>query len=276
MSRNESSTRIGFVGAGKMATALARGLCTAGIAAPERLFASDVLPAASEQFAAQTGAAVVQHNADVARQCDVLFLSVKPQHFPGILAELAPHVEQRHLIISIAAGIPLKAIAQALGAERRLVRVMPNAPCLVSASASAYCIGGAATPDDAQTAQRLLSAVGEAFSLPEPLLDAVTGLSGSGPAYTCVVIEALADGGVKMGLPRDVAFRLAAQTVLGTAKMLLETGQHPAALKDAVASPGGTTIAGLHELERGGLRAALISAVEAATRRSQELGRGSG
>ncbi|MGQ0635156.1 MAG: pyrroline-5-carboxylate reductase [Planctomycetaceae bacterium] len=273
MNRNQSPASFGFIGAGKMATALARGLCAAGMAAPERIVASDVLPLARRQFAEETGARAIESNVEVARSCEVLVLAVKPQQFDAILAELAPHLEVRHLVISIAAGVPLEKLAQVLGRDRRLVRVMPNTPCLVSASASAFCTGGAATAEDAQTVLNLLSSVGRAFPLPEHLLDAVTGLSGSGPAYVCLVIEALADGGVRMGLPRDVAQALAAQTVLGTARMVLETGQHPAALKDAVASPGGTTIAGLLELERGGLRAALINAVEAATRRSQELGR---
>jgi pyrroline-5-carboxylate reductase len=273
MNRNQSPERFGFIGAGKMATALARGLCAAGMAAPERIVASDVLPAARRQFADETGARSTDSNVEVAKSCDVLVLAVKPQQFGAMLAELAPHVEPKHLVVSIAAGVPIETMAQGLGRDRRLVRVMPNTPCLVSASASAYCMGGAATAEDAELVQRLLASVGRAFPLPEHLLDAVTGLSGSGPAYVCLVIEALADGGVRMGLPRDVAQALAAQTVLGTARMVLEIGQHPAALKDAVASPGGTTIAGLHELERGGLRAALINAVEAATRRSQELGR---
>src|SRR5205807_6670554 len=159
------------------------------------------------------------------------------------------------------------------GADRRLIRVMPNTPCLVGASASAYTPGESATAEDTALVDRLLNAVGRAFRLPEHLLDAVTGLSGSGPAFVYVMIEALSDGGVRMGLPRDVATVLAAQTVLGSAKMVLETGQHPGVLKDMVASPGGTTIAGLHALERGGLRAAFMDAVEAATKRATELGK---
>jgi pyrroline-5-carboxylate reductase len=274
MNQSAQYQRVGFIGAGKMATALARGLCAAGFTTPDRIAASDVLPEARAQFAAQTGGASCDTNRDVVARSEILVLAVKPQHFRGALAEIAPLVEGGHLVVSIAAGIPLETMAGALGAERRLVRVMPNTPCLVGSSASAYCLGGSATADDGRLVERLLGSVGLALRVSEPLLDAVTGLSGSGPAFVCVVIEALADGGVKAGLPRDVALQLAAQTVLGTARMVLETGQHPAALKDAVASPGGTTIAGLHELERGGLRGCLMSAVEAAARRSRELGQG--
>jgi pyrroline-5-carboxylate reductase len=272
MKESAQLRRVGFIGAGKMATALARGLCRAGVSTPDRISASDVSSAACTQFVAETGAATAASNADLVRQSDLVFLAVKPQHLDGVMAEIAPHLGAAHLIVSIAAGISLQTIASALGKESRLVRVMPNTPCLVGASASAYCLGGTATADDGRLVERLLSAVGLAFCLPEAQLDAVTGLSGSGPAFVCLMIEALADGGVKVGLPRDVALRLAAQTVLGTGQMVLETGLHPGVLKDSVASPGGTTIAGLHELERGGLRAALMNAVEAATIRSRELG----
>ena len=274
MHAGEANRRVGFIGAGQMATALARGLCQAKFTRADHILASDVAASAPEHFAAQSGARAVESNIEVAAHSDILVLAVKPQHLRPLLSELKPHVSSRHLVISIAAGIPLSAMAAALGVDRRLVRVMPNTPCLVGASASAYCLGGAATAEDGRLAANLLSAVGIAFELPELLLDTVTGLSGSGPAFVCLVIEALADGGVKMGLPRDIAQKLAAQTVLGTAKMVLETGRHPAQLKDAVASPGGTTIAGLHELERGGLRGCLMNAVESATRRSRELGAG--
>jgi pyrroline-5-carboxylate reductase len=180
----------------------------------------------------------------------------------------------RPLLVSVAAGVSLQAIGDRLGVPgARLVRVMPNTPCLVGASASAYCPSAGATPEDCRLVDRLFNAVGRAVPVPEKLLDAVTGLSGSGPAFVFVIIEALSDGGVRMGLPRDLATQLAAQTVLGSAKLLLESGLHPGVLKDMVASPAGTTIAGLHALERGGLRAALIDAVEAATRRSAELGK---
>jgi pyrroline-5-carboxylate reductase len=270
-----SDQRIGFIGAGQMATALARGFIAAGCAEPARIVASDVAPAARQNFASATGANVVDHNSDVLQQSDVVFLAVKPQMMPDVLADIRPQIQSRHLVISVAAGVTLKALETGLDAETRLVRVMPNTPCLVGASASGFALGGRATAADAQLVETLLSSVGVAFALPESQLDAVTGLSGSGPAFVYVMIEALSDGGVRMGLPRNVATRLAAQTVFGAAKMVLETGTHPAALKDAVASPGGTTIAGLHAMERGGLRAALIDAVEAATLRSRELGRSS-
>jgi pyrroline-5-carboxylate reductase len=273
MNAEEAQKRVGFIGAGKMATALAHGLCQSGFTTADRIVASDVSAAAAESFAAQTGARSVASNAEVALHSEIVVLAVKPQHFRPVLVELKPHVGPQHLVVSIAAGIPLETMTSVLGRDRRLVRVMPNTPCLVGASASAFCLGGAASAEDGRLVSRLLDAVGVSFELSEHLLDSVTGLSGSGPAFVCLVIEALADGGVKMGLPRDVALKLAAQTVLGTARMVLETGQHPAALKDAVASPGGTTIAGLHELERGALRGCLINAVEAATLRSRELGR---
>ncbi len=264
--------RIGFIGAGRMATALARGLIRAQFTDARSIVASDVSDDARKRFAAETDAAAAAANADVVARADIVVLAVKPQHMSAVLDELRQHVTSAHLVVSIAAGVPLKTLAAALGDGARLARVMPNTPCLVQRGASAFATGGAATRADAQLVERLLATVGIAVEVPEHLLDAVTGLSGSGPAYVFEVIEALSDGGVRVGLPRDVATRLAAQTVLGAAEMVLATGDHPAALKDAVTSPGGTTIAGLHELERGGLRAALMNAVVAATHRSQELG----
>lgn len=266
--------RVGFIGAGRMATALARGLVASGFTAADRVIASDVVAAACEQFARETGARCVAGGAEVWADSEIVVLAVKPQQMAEVLADGATRVRPEHLVISVAAGVTLATMAAALGAERRLVRVMPNTPCLIGAGASAFALGGAATADDAAQVERLLSTVGIAVPVPEKLLDAVTGLSGSGPAYVYQIIEALSDGGVRVGLPRDTATRLAAQTVLGAARMVLETGQHPGALKDAVTSPGGTTIAGLHALEAGGLRGVLMNAVHAATARSQELGRG--
>jgi pyrroline-5-carboxylate reductase len=263
--------RVGFLGAGQMATALARGWLAAGLATPATCRASDPFADARTRFTQQTGCPATADNREVVANSDVLILAVKPQMLPGLLDEIRSAVSDRHLIVSIAAGVTIKKLAEGLAGFSRLVRVMPNTPSLLGASAAGFAAGPGAKPEDVALVERLFNAVGKAFAVPEPLLDAVTGLSGSGPAFVYVIIDALSDGGVRAGLPRDVATALAAQTVLGAAKMVLETGAHPHVLKDAVASPGGTTIAGLHAMERGGLRAALMDAVEAATRRSQEL-----
>jgi len=265
--------RLGFIGAGRMATALACGFIERRLASTERILASDALPAAARQFAEVTGARTTHDNAQVAAESDCVFLAVKPQQMDCVLAGLRGKLTARQLVVSIAAGVPLDAISRQLGAGPRLVRVMPNTPCLIGKGASAYCLGPGAVPADGELVAKLLGAVGRAFALEEKLLDAVTGLSGSGPAFAYVVIEALSDGGVQMGLPRDVSLAMAAQTVLGAAEMVLSSGEHPAVLKDRVASPGGTTIAGLAAIEAHGLRTALMIAVEAATRRSIELGK---
>ncbi|HEX4129523.1 MAG TPA: pyrroline-5-carboxylate reductase [Pirellulales bacterium] len=263
----------GFIGTGRMATALARGFVNAGLVSGSAIVGSDSQQAAAVQFAQATGARILHDNAAVAAAANVLFLSVKPQQLAAVLDDLGGRLNERHLVVSIVAGVSLAQLAKGLGPTPRLVRVMPNTPCLVGQGASGYCLGPGATTDDDALVGRLLEAVGRAYRLDEKLMDAVTGLSGSGPAYAFIIIEALADGGVRMGLPRPVAQALAAQTVLGAAQMVLDTGEHPAALKDQVASPGGTTIAGLAALETGGLRASLIAAVEAATLRAQQLGK---
>ena len=274
MSNEKSSQiRIGLIGTGKMATALAKGWIQSGWLPAENIVGTDVLPAAREDFAGATGCETVDAIADLLPRADVLVLAVKPQHVPRVLDQIKAGFEDRHLLVSIAAGVPLAAFSESLGSGRRLVRVMPNTPCLVGAGASAFALGGSATAEDADVVEQMLSTVGIVFEVPENLLDAVTGLSGSGPAYVYQIIEALSDGGVRAGLPREIATMLTAQTVLGAARMVLETGEHPAALKDAVASPGGTTIAGLHALEAGGLRGILMNAVLAATERSRELGK---
>jgi pyrroline-5-carboxylate reductase len=255
-----------------MATALAEGFLAQKLATTETIVAGEPSAAAAEDFARRTGCRTSQDNAEVVAGADVIFLAVKPQHAAAVLGELHGKWRPNQLLISIAAGVRLSTLADLVGSVPRLVRVMPNTPCLVGQSASAYALGPTATPADAELVAALLGAVGRAWQVPESQLDAVTGLSGSGPAFIYVVIEALSDGGVRMGLPRDLATSLAAQTVRGAAEMVLETGDHPGVLKDQVTSPGGTTIAGLAALEAAGLRSALISAVEAATRRSQELG----
>ena len=264
---------IGFLGAGQMATALAGGWSKAGLLNVSRCQAADPYPDARTKFENGTGIRTLDGNREVAAVCDVLILAVKPQVLPGVLAELRPELQAKHLVISIAAGVTLQTLADGLGQTTRLIRVMPNTPCLVGASATGYSPGATATPEDVELVSKLFGAVGKAFRVAEPLLDAVTGLSGSGPAYVYLLIEAMADGGVRCGLPRDVALSLAAQTVFGAAKMVLETGQHPAVLKDAVTSPGGTTIAGLQVLERAAIRSAMIDAVEAATKRAIDLGK---
>lgn len=269
-----AALKIGFVGAGKMATALAKGLVKAGLVTPGDLLASDPVEGTRQAFSRETGARTTASNPEVLQFATVVFLAVKPDQVKDVLAEVRRSFTEAHLLISIAAGVPLARLESALPDGARVIRVMPNTPALVGASASGYALGKAARPEDGQLAQKLLASVGVAFPLKESLLDAVTGLSGSGPAYVFLMIEALSDGGVAAGLPRDIATKLAAQTLLGSARLLLETGLHPGALKDMVTSPGGTTIEGLHELEKAGVRGALINAVRAATEKSKKLGQG--
>jgi len=266
--------KIGFLGAGRMATALAKGFIQAGLTAADRMIASDPIDAARDSMAREGGVKTTPVNGEVMDGADVLILAVKPDQVSSVLTEIKPKFASRHLLISIAAGVPLARMEAALPDGARVVRVMPNTPALVGASASAFAVGRSARPEDATLVEKLFSSVGLALRVKESLLDAVTGLSGSGPAYAFLIIEALSDGGVAAGLPRDVATRLAAQTLLGSARLLLESGQHPGALKDMVTSPGGTTVEGLHELEKAGVRGALINAVRAASEKSKRLGQG--
>ena len=264
--------KIGFLGAGKMATALAKGFVRAEMVFPREIIAADPFDTARKHFTNETGAKTSVANLEVAQAATVLILATKPDQVAAALAEISGVFTKKHLLISIAAGVTLAKLENNLPAGARVIRVMPNTPALVGAGASAFALGKNATAADGELAKKLLSAVGIALPVKENLLDAVTGLSGSGPAYVYQFIEALSDGGVAAGLPRDIATKLAAQTVLGGAKMVLETGQHPGALKDQVTSPGGTTIEGLHELEKGKLRATVISAVRAASEKSKKLG----
>ena len=264
--------KIGFLGAGKMATALARGFIHAKLVKGNQLLAADPIDVARKHFADETAAKTVAANLEVAKAANVLILATKPDQVAAVLSEISGVFTRNHLLISIAAGVTISRLENALPAGARVVRVMPNTPALVGAGAAGFALGKNATAADGELAKKLLSAVGIALPVKESLLDAVTGLSGSGPAYVYLFIDALSDGGVASGLPRDIATQLAAQTVLGSAKMVLETGQHPGALKDQVTSPGGTTIEGLHELEKGNLRGAVMSAVRAATEKSKKLG----
>ena len=266
-----SDLKIGFIGAGQMATALAQGFVRGGILPAAKIAASDAYPAATEKLTKDLPGLKIATNAQVAAASDVVILAVKPQVMAAVYQDLAGKLANK-LVISIAAGISLEKLCAGFKTDR-VVRVMPNTPCLVGKGASAFALAAGATKEDGELVKKLLSAVGIAHQVDEKLLDAVTGLSGSGPAYVYLMIEALSDGGVKAGLPRALATSLAAQTVLGAAEMVLTRNEHPAVLKDAVASPGGTTIAGLATLEDRGLRGALIAAVEAATKRSQELGK---
>ena len=264
--------QIGFIGAGQMARALARGFVARDLVGPHRIVAYDPDNSAARQFAADIPQSqLVTSNAAVVEQSRTVILAVKPQSFPAVVSSLEGQSTDDRLFLSILAGVPLAALRQGLRTGR-VARVMPNTPCLVGQGAAAYTLADPALEQDAKTVELLFSAVGIVYSVPERLMNAVTGLSGSGPAYVYLLIEALSDGGVRMGLPRQIATALAAQTVLGAAQMVLSTGEHPGVLKDRVASPAGTTIAGLQVLEKRGVRSAFIDAVEAATARSQELG----
>ena len=265
--------RIGFIGGGKMAEALAKGIINARLSSVDKIIASDVDNKRCQILEKDTGIKTTQENKKVTSESDIIILAVKPNIIGSILKELKNDITPKHLVVSIAAGIPLDFIESALNKGCRVVRVMPNTPCLVGETAAGYALGKAATQDDGELVGEILNAVGKSYLLEEKHLDAVTGLSGSGPAFVYTVIEALSDGGVKMGLPRDISTKLAAQTVLGSAKMVLESGMHTGELRDFVTSPGGTTIAGLHALEKGSIRNVLIDAVETATKKSKRLGK---
>ncbi len=262
---------IAFLGTGNMAEALVKGLLRAG-ASPEEIVCTVRRAARGEELAKRYGVRTSTDNRAAAAAADVVVLSVKPQVMGKLLDEISPVIDGGKLVISVAAGVPIALMERKLAHGVRVIRTMPNTPALVGAGATALARGEHATDADLEAARSLFAAVGLTVVVEEPLLDACTGLSGSGPAYIFLIIEALSDAGVKVGLPRYTAQALAAQTVLGSAQLLIETGEHPGRLKDQVTSPGGTAIAGLHTLEAGGLRTTLMDAVEAATHRARELG----
>ncbi len=280
--------KLGFIGGGKMAAALIKGVLKSGICTPADVTVSDVHAPAVEKLRGETGVTIAASNAEVVGASEVIILAVKPgDALAAIQGLTAQQMESSmrwawqggggktsKLLISIVAGLSLATLEKAAGEKLRIIRVMPNTPALILAGASAFATGTLATDADADIAQKIFGGIGIALRVKESLLDAVTGLSGSGPAYVYTIIEALADGGVLMGLPRDLALQLAAKTVAGAAEMVLQTGLHPAVLRDQVASPGGTTIAGIEAIESGGLRASLIAAVRAASERSATLGSG--
>ena len=266
--------RVGFLGAGNIGDAMIKGILQAGLVPASAVSASDARPERLAQITKQYGIRGCPDNVTLVRESDVVVLAVKPQIIASVLREITPAVDDMRLIISVAAGVATSTLRAHLPRGRRLIRVMPNTPALVLEAATAIARAEGLEAGDLETAQELFGAVGRVVVLDEEALDAVTGLSGSGPAYVAIVIESLADGGVKMGLDRATAMMLAAQTVLGAAKLILETGTHPGQLKDMVSSPGGTTIAGIAALEEGGVRRTFINAVERATQRSRELGQG--
>ncbi len=266
------SQKIAFLGGGQMAEALIGGLLSTKRCGANQLRAADPRNDRLDHLRKKYAIHVCGSNREAVAWGDIVVLAVKPQVLDGVLKEVGQKLTSI-LVISVVAGAPTRRIVEACGRQTRVVRAMPNTPALVHEGMTALAAGAGVPEGEMNLVREIFKSVGQVASVEERLMDAVTGLSGSGPAYVFLAIEAMADGGVKMGLPRDLAGLLAAQTVLGAARMVLETGQHPARLKDQVASPGGTTIAGLHRLERGGVRATFIEAVEAAAKRSQELAR---
>ena len=262
---------LGLIGVGNMGTALLKGVLSSNTIDKEKTIIYDVREEVIKNRIQEFNVKAVSSNTELIQQVKFIIIAVKPQNIDSVLEEIGPQLSEDQILISIAAGVTLDYIKKFISKNIGLIRVMPNTPALVGEGASAIACNKNVTENDLKYVKKVLNSVGKVVELEEKHIDAVTGLSGSGPAYVFVTIEALADGGVKMGLPRNIALKLAAQTVLGSAKMVMETGMHPGELKDMVASPGGTTITALHEIEKGKLRATLISAVEAATLKSKSL-----
>ena len=268
-----NNKKIGMICTGNNGQALIDGLIASGSAQAENIICSDASERQMETIRAKYAVKTTTDNISVVKASDIIIYAIKPQIMSAVLKETADFLDMSKLIISIAAGVPMAAIESLLDKDLRLIRVMPNVAVAVKEGATAVAAGGKASEEDIQLAMAIFDSVGKSIFLKENyLMDAITGLSGSGPAYIFMIVDALADAGVKMGLSRKDAQVLASQTLLGSAKLLLETKSHPGELKDSVTSPGGTAIAGLHTLEKGGLRTTLINAVEAATNRSKELG----
>ena len=265
--------KIGFIGSGNMGEALISGLVLSKAANPENIICSDIAEDLLEEIQTKYKVSTTTDNIEVAEKSEIIVYATKPQILGSVLKETAPALDQSKLVISIAAGVPLAAIAAGLQKELRLIRVMPNICAFVKESATAIAAGEYASKEDVALARAIFDSVGVTVFIQENvLMDAFTGLSGSGPAYIFTIVDAMADAGVKMGLSRKDSLFLSTQTILGSAKLLLESKEHPGQLKDRVASPGGTAIVGIHTLEQGGLRTTLINAVESAAKRSKELG----
>lgn len=267
--------KIGVIGAGKIGSAIARGVIRAGLANKASVMASDVSAALRQAVGAELGVKTTADNCELCDFADIVIIAVKPQIVDPVAREIARKLGKTKLLVSVAAGVPLARIEAELERGARVVRVMPNMPCVVGAGAAGYAGGKNATSADLEKVGAILNSFGVGLAVEEKYLDAVTGLSGSGPAYVFLFMEALADGGVQVGLARDVALKLAMQTVYGAAKLALESNKHLGELKDEVTSPGGTTIAGLYAMEQKGFHGTVMDAVVSATRRSQELGEGS-
>ncbi len=264
---------LGFIGAGNMAEAMIRGIIRNQVVQPDQIMASDISVQREKHLKKSFDIRIAKGNSSLVDKSSVIFLAVKPQAVQSVLKDIRGVTGPDKLLVSIVAGVPIRALREGLPKDPRIVRTMPNTPATVMEGAMAIAHDSPALPEDLETVETLFRPIGRTVRIEEKLIDAVTGLSGSGPAYVFMILEALADGGVKMGLPRDVSEILAAQTLLGSAKLYLETRTNPGQLKCMVTSPGGTTISGIHELEKGGLRATLMNAVEAATKRSMELGK---
>ncbi|XP_067824615.1 pyrroline-5-carboxylate reductase 3 [Heptranchias perlo] len=268
----EEDWNVGFIGAGKMAFGIATGLLVSGSVKPEKVMASAPSNKNLYKFK-EAGMQAMHGNVSVVKSCNVLFLSVKPYVLPEVLREISPFIMPAHLIISVAAGVTIETLEKFLPAGTRVLRLMPNLPCVVQQGSMVFCRGTNAGEQEAILLKSLVSACGLCEETPESYMDIHTGISGSGVAYVYLFAEALADGAVKMGMPYDLSKKLVAHTLLGAAKMILETGEHPGKLKSDVCTPGGTTIHGLYELEKGNLRSTVMNAVEAATNRARELGK---
>ena len=267
----QTGKKIGFIGLGNMASAMIGGMLQKGAARPEDIIGSARTAATCRRVAEQYGITTYSSNAEVAEQADILFLAVKPQFLPEVIGEIREHVRSRTLIVSIAAGKTLKEITGLFGGARKILRCMPNTPALVLEGCTGVCAGDLVDEEELEEVLELLRSFGVAEAVPERLMDAVVGVSGSSPAYVFLFLEAMADGAVAAGMPRRQAYTFAAQAVLGSAKMLLETGKHPGELKDMVCSPGGTTIQAVKVLEEKGLRAAVMEAMEACVEKSRKL-----
>ncbi|MHB8303680.1 MAG: pyrroline-5-carboxylate reductase [Acidobacteriaceae bacterium] len=264
-------TKVALLGAGKMGGILLQAFLKNSLFLPENICATVQHAARCESLAEQWGVSVTTDNLEAARQSDLVLLGVKPQTVPEVLEQIRPALTAKKMIVSFAASVKTNAIEQAAGVDLAVVRAMPNTPSLVGCGATGLCRGKFVSPEQLALAERIFNSVGRTVTVEEKHMDAVTGLSASGPAYIYIILESLAEAGVKVGLPRDVATLLAGQTVLGAATMMLETGSHPALLKDAVTTPAGCTIDGILELEEGGLRVTLIKAVMRAAQRAKEL-----